>query len=115
MTAITLGVGIALAGLLAFDPASGGLFPPCPWLWLTGWQCPGCGVLRGTHALLHGEIGEAWRLNPLWLLLAPLLGAALVWATARSFGVPLPVWRVPRAGLWGMLLAVVAFGVLRNL
>lgn len=115
MTSISLGVGTALAVLHACDPAADGRFPPCPWLWLSGWQCPGCGVLRATHALLHGDLAAAWHLNPLWLLLAPALGAALVWSTARSFGVPLPVWRVPPAGMWGMMLVVVAFGVLRNL
>ncbi|OGQ10750.1 MAG: hypothetical protein A2138_25965 [Deltaproteobacteria bacterium RBG_16_71_12] len=112
---IVLGGLVALAGLYAFNPSAGSWFPPCPWLWLTGWQCPGCGVLRGTHALLHGELAVAWGLNPLWCVLGPTLGAALLWSCARSFGVPLPALRVPRAGMWGMLLAVVAFGVLRNL
>ena len=115
MSVILLGVGAALALLFAVDPAVGGAFPRCPWLWLTGLQCPGCGALRATHALLHGQLAVAWRLNALWLVTAPALGAALLWASARSYGVPLPAWRVPRAGLWGMLLAVVAFGVLRNL
>lgn len=110
-----LGVAVALVGLYVVNPAAGGPLPPCPWLWVTGWQCPGCGVLRGTHALLHGEVAVAWRLNPLWFVVGPALAAMLVWATARSYGVPLPALRVPRAGLWGMLLAVVAFGVLRNL
>ena len=115
MIAILLGVGLAMSALYLWDPAAGGPFPPCPWLALTGLQCPGCGALRGTHALLHGEVAAAWRLNPLWLVVAPVLGAALLWASARSFGVPLPPWPVPRSGLWGMLLAVLAFGVLRNL
>lgn len=115
MGAILLGACVALTALYVVDPAVGGLFPPCPWRWVTGLLCPGCGALRGTHALLHGDLAAAWRLNALWVLLGPPLGAALLWASARSFGVPLPAWRVPRVGWWGMMLAVVAFGVLRNL
>ena len=37
--------------------------PRCPFLQLTGWQCPGCGSMRGFHALLHGDIGRVLRLN----------------------------------------------------
>ena len=37
--------------------------PRCPFLQLTGWQCPGCGSLRGIHALLHGDIGQVLQLN----------------------------------------------------
>ena len=115
MTVCASGVVGALFVLFALDPADGGPFPPCPWRALTGLLCPGCGALRATHALLHGHIAEAWRLNPLWLLVAPLLGAAFLWASLRAWGVPLPAARVPAGALWGMLLAVIAFGVLRNL
>ncbi len=112
---IAAGVVAGLAVLFAVDPATSGVFPPCAWRWLTGLQCPGCGILRGTHALLHGELAQAWRLNALWCVLGPTLGLSLLWALTRSFGVPLPALQVPRAGVWCMLLAVVAFGVLRNL
>ena len=115
MVVVALGVVGGLVLLFVLDPAASGLFPPCPWRWLTGLQCPGCGVLRGTHALLHGELALAWRLNPRWCLVGPLLGASLVWSVTRSFGVPLPAVKVPPAGAWCMLLAVIAFGVLRNL
>ena len=98
MIAILLGVGLAMSALFLWDPAAGGPFPPCPWLALTGLQCPGCGALRGTHALLHGEVAAAWRLNPLWLVVAPVLGAALLLASARSFRVPLPRWPETRSG-----------------
>ena len=35
------------------------LFPPCPFKALTGWNCPGCGGLRMTHDLLHGDLAAA--------------------------------------------------------
>lgn len=41
------------------------LLPVCPWRALTGFPCPFC---EGTHAfvaLAEGQIGLAWRANPL--------------------------------------------------
>ncbi len=62
---------IAAAGLaavyFAFDPTGTALFPKCPFLTLTGLQCPGCGSQRAIHALLHGDVATAWRMNALLL------------------------------------------------
>jgi len=51
-----------------------GLFNPvqyhflrCPFLVLTGFQCPGCGSQRAIHYLLHGDILQAMRLNLLFI------------------------------------------------
>ena len=41
------------------DPDKGGAYPLCPSKALFGVDCPACGGLRGTNALLHGRIGEA--------------------------------------------------------
>lgn len=51
--------------------------PRCPFLSLTGYQCPGCGSLRGTHALLHGDWRSAIDLN---LMLIPAI-LAILWLT----------------------------------
>src|SRR6202046_5995717 len=59
--------------LRMFDPATTVFFPPCPLRYLTGWYCPGCGSLRALHQLLHGNLGQAWALNPLTVLLLPFL------------------------------------------
>ena len=50
--------------------------PRCPFLQLTGWQCPGCGSLRGIHALLHGNIVRVLQLNV--MLIPALLYLALL-------------------------------------
>jgi uncharacterized membrane protein len=112
---VALGLVAALVIVFTFDPAHAGFFPACPWRLLTGFLCPGCGVLRGTHALLHGDVAAAWALNPLWVIVAPLLAVSFAWSGLRAWGVPLPAVKVPAAAMWGMLLVVVAFGVLRNL
>src|SRR5690606_39629670 len=39
-----------------FDPTKTHFLPVCPMLSLTGFACPGCGMTRGMHALLHGDV-----------------------------------------------------------
>lgn len=66
---------IILASLMLFyflvDPASTGLVPKCPFLMMTGYECPGCGSQRMLHALLHGDLGRAWHYNSLLMLMLP--------------------------------------------
>ena len=44
---------------------------------LTGWWCPGCGLTRAAHHLLHGDIGRAHGYNALVVPFVVLL--ALTW------------------------------------
>nr|WP_242610765.1 DUF2752 domain-containing protein [Aquimarina brevivitae] len=55
----------------SFDPeqSSSGFFPSCPFHYLTGLHCPGCGSQRAIHDLLHGRFGEAFSHNALLLVL----------------------------------------------
>lgn len=82
-------IGVAVAAVLAavyfmFDPAGSGWFPRCPFLTLTGFQCPGCGSQRAIHALLRGDIAGAWRLNALLLIELPFMGLlAVAWIMRR--------------------------------
>lgn len=46
------------------DPTTGGNYPTCPFLWATGFYCPGCGTLRATHELTDGNIPAALAYNP---------------------------------------------------
>ena len=47
-----------------YNPETAGFYPQCPSKLLTGYECPGCGSLRGIHALLNGNFAETWRFNP---------------------------------------------------
>lgn len=67
--AIALGL-VALYGLV--DPASG-YYPRCMFKQLTGLDCPGCGSQRAIHAILHGNLAEAWSSNAMLFILVPLL------------------------------------------
>lgn len=59
--------GIILVLLLSLygclDPEEYEIFPKCPMLMLTGFQCPSCGNQRALHALLNGDFFKACRYN----------------------------------------------------
>jgi len=87
---------------------------PCAFHFVTGLHCPGCGLTRMLHALVHGDVARAWSMNPLAMIALPLLSMMLVqWWLARPL---LPSWldRCARDGrVW--IVALLAFGALRNL
>lgn len=112
---VLLSVLASLMVLRLFDPAVSDFYPQC-WLYaVTGWQCPGCGGLRATHQLLHGQLAAAWALNPLVILLVPAaVWFGVEWALAswRGRGMRMPNFGV--RGVVSLMLALAAYGVLRN-
>ena len=68
-------LAIAAFGVAVFvlRPGETSWLPPCPFHYLTGLYCPGCGTLRGLHALMRGSLIGAWRSNLLMVLCLPLL------------------------------------------
>ena len=48
-------------------------FPKCPFLWLTGLKCPGCGSQRAVHFLLNLDFQQAFHFQPLMVLSLPYL------------------------------------------
>jgi len=112
----TAAVGLAAIFLYFFNPAASGFYPRCFFKMFTGLDCPGCGGLRATHQLLHGNFREAFALNPLFVLALPLIG----YFAARPFVVSLTGRRLPQffkssVWIWIGAAVVIAFGVLRNL
>ena len=104
-----------LALVYARNPEEPGLFPPCPFYSLTGLNCPGCGTLRGLHQLLHGNLIGAFGYNPYAMLALPIIAYAFLNAVLSTvWGRGLPTVFVHPALIWGMLAAVIAFWVLRN-
>lgn len=108
-----------LAGLILlrlYDPATSGIFPPCPLRYLTGLYCPGCGSLRAIHQLLLGNIRAAWSLNPLTVMFLPFITYGLAsdgLIQVRGRGLPQPFLRA----IWIQALCalVIMFGIARNL
>jgi hypothetical protein len=117
---VTAGVAALLASGAAFfyffDPATSPIFPPCPFHFLTGLWCPGCGSARALHALIHGRLLAALDLNPLMVVSLPFLGyAAVSWGLRYLTGSGLP--RIFTAPFWGwfVVVVVILFWVLRNI
>ncbi len=106
----TIGIGLAFgavaAALFAFDPARASVFPVCPFHQFTGLWCPGCGTTRALHQLLHGNVAVAFRFNALSMAMLPVAGYLIVRGDASTLK---PAW------IWLLLVAIVAFGVLRNI
>ena len=112
-------VAAATAYVAVVDPNAPGHYLVCPFYLLTGRYCAACGALRATHDLAHGDLVGAWGMNPLWVVVVPLLVIAWLRWTARSWGGPAAASAVPasRRAIWvpWVVLAVsVGFTVLRN-
>ncbi len=69
---ITLAIG-AFTFVYFLKPGYLGFYPPCPFNYLTGYYCPGCGSMRALHELLHGRFLNALDLNPLMIVSLPFL------------------------------------------
>lgn len=103
---------IALYGSL--DPA-GHHFPRCPFLTLTGWQCPGCGSQRAAHALLHGDIASAWHLNAMLVLCLPILSLLGIASLLRTTHPRLYARVNSRPVCLGLAAAFILWAILRNI
>ena len=111
---VLAGVGSAGLGVAALtyvglvDPhRPGAVFPFCPFKLITGWNCPGCGGLRMTHDLLHGDLSAAAVDNAFVLIGLPLLALWSFWRIGRGrpafttrvlvvIGIAAAVWTVVR-------------------
>lgn len=109
-----LGTGALAVGGLAYvglgDPHSPNfVFPVCPFKALTGLNCPGCGGLRMTHDVLHGDFSAAVVDNVFLLVGLPLLAAWLVvrWRRGQRL--------MPMPAIVTIAVAAIAWTVVRNL
>ena len=74
----------AIVILYRFNPSTTHFYPRCPTRSLLGIECPGCGSLRASHALLHGRLLTAWHYNPLLLLSLPMVLLLLLSSALRK-------------------------------
>jgi hypothetical protein len=117
LTAAAILVSLAVGGAYVywFQPGQTGFFPACPFRALTGFNCPGCGTTRALHQLLHGNVVAAFELNPLTILLLPVLVYGLVSFTRSAItGRAMPEVSLPPKLLWFSVFLVFGFWVFRN-
>ena len=98
------------------DPNEPGHYPTCPWLWLTGTYCPGCGTLRMLHAFTHGHFAHGFGLNPLGAVIAVWAVVEYgrwTWAslTGRTYG----SWPRNIYWAWGVVAVIITYWIARNL
>jgi len=110
-----LAAGVATWVLWRFDPnLPGNLFPPCVFLTLTGWYCAGCGITRALHALVHGDVLTALRMNVLAMGLLVMLPFVAAWHAGWKPSRLQPVARLfSSPWWWGSLMF--GFWIARNL
>ena len=77
----------------------------CPFHWLTGFNCPFCGAQRMVLELLHGNVLEAFWLNPGLAVGVLLVGAWWLWKREISSRVALVMLGI--AILWGIFRNII--------
>ncbi len=90
---------------------------PCLIKKLTGFYCPACGISRMFLFLLKGNFYQAFRMNPLFLLLLPvflyfLLDFVCKFMLDRHNYV---IKKVPKKAWYILIIIIFAFGILRNI
>jgi len=110
---LALGAFTTVLAILFFvDPRTARFAPVCPLHFTTGLHCPGCGTGRALHALVHGDLARAIRLNVLAVAAIPVFLALAARAALR------PAERLPVPPLWlriAVYVLLVTFFVARNL
>lgn len=112
-----VGVGaLAACALVAVrDPNQSGSYGFCPFKATTGLDCPGCGMMRASHALFTGDVTRMFDHN----LFLPLVLAAAVFGYVRWFrhsvGHVVRPLAVPPWAIVGLAVMVFGFWVARNL
>ncbi|MDM7922215.1 MAG: DUF2752 domain-containing protein [Pyrinomonadaceae bacterium] len=109
---MTVGAGL----VWYFDPTRAGFLPACPLYKMTGFACPGCGLTRGFHALFHGDIVTALDFNaliPLFVFIFGFFYVSLLLFAVR--GRRIPQWPLSLFSVYGFIVLLLGFGVLRNL
>ena len=114
---IFVGTALLLGGLIyAWICHLLGFGLPCLFRVMTGWQCPGCGVSRMCICLLKGDVQGAFAANGVLLFALPGLIAVIVDSTVRY--IREGCWRTKGWStvlVWILTVALLAFGIVRNL
>lgn len=88
----------------------------CPLFWLTGLQCPLCGMQRMFHELFHLRIASAWHYNSVLLITLPYWALMFLGQLKPEWQTTNPVIRFcyKNITILTLLAIMVAWGMLRN-
>jgi len=111
-------LGVLMLGgavLYSFPPQEYHFYPLCPFYAMTHLLCPGCGGTRALYQLLHGNLGEAFRLNALVTLAAPVVVAwFFYWYSAVMLDRRSPRLRLHWGAIALLFVVTAAFVIVRN-
>ena len=110
------GVILFVAFLFIYNSKTMHFLPRCPFFWVTGMYCPGCGTTRGVHMLLHGDFEGAMHANILMIITVPyIIHRFLAYLLLHIFGKELPSIILPP--VWVKILAgfTIIFWIVRNI
>jgi hypothetical protein len=95
-----------------WNPSEISFLPICPFKYLTGFYCPGCGGQRAFHHLLHGNFLEAFHSNLLIYLFLPF---CLLKISDEILGTTFSDnFLLANRGIWIFLCFLAIFTFLRN-
>jgi len=109
---------VTLLGLVAVGgDAAKPWLPRCAFHETTGLHCPGCGATRATRQLFHGQLRDALRYNPFFILIGLPFGVFYAASLVKTIAVGRPIavrlnWPI---AVWTLTVVIIAFGILRNL
>lgn len=104
----------AIAVYKFFDPMESSIFPRCVFYSVTGLKCPGCGTQRALHAMLSGDLAAAWHYNAFLGVMLPVIALLLGAEGLRKREPQLYVAVNSKWVVVAVLVAVVAWWVVRN-
>lgn len=88
----------------------------CPLNFITGYQCPGCGITRMCLSLMRLDFKAAWSYNPVIMCMLPI-GAVLSFNGVKRYIVTgkndTPKWE--NSILIVMILILFIYGIVRNI
>jgi len=114
--AVLVSAAVLLIVFYFFDPTGYKYYPPCYFRAATGYYCPGCGGMRGTHLLLHGNFIEALKHNLLIFLFIPVFAYYVFTRFVfLFFNIKLPFFNPSITVVIIASILIVIYGVLRNL
>ena len=111
-------VSLGLLIYYFYNPNEQLLFPKCPFLLMTGWECPGCGSQRAIHYLLHFQIIDALKMNFMVVLAIPYILLALYCELKRKNNLEIErIYRLFYGSKASLFIAIlfILFMIVRNI
>ena len=93
-----------------------GFYIPCPFKFVTGFYCPGCGITRMLYSLLKLDFYQAFRYNPLLFILFPFFLFFFIEDIYSKIKNKTSLYnKVPNIIYIILLIIIIIYGILRNI